>query len=113
MAALTVTTTAAAGVVLPAAAAADVAGDTFANTGKEQLHVINGGGSSINVTITTTGTYNIGAVQYAIADVVVAVANGTTKAIGPFDTGLFGTTVSVAYSAVTSVTVRVIALGAA
>jgi hypothetical protein len=113
MAALTVTATTAAGTVLPAASAADVAGDTFANTGRELIEINNADASSKTVTFTTTGTYNIGAVQYAIADLAVVVSNGTSKVCGPFDTSLFSSTVTIAYSAVTSVTVRVISLGLA
>ena len=45
------------------------------------LLVTNGGVGSINVTIQTPRTVN----GLAVADQVVAVANGSTKVIGPFD----------------------------
>lgn len=102
MAALTVTSVNTAGVAVSAAAAAG-GGDTFANTGSELFYIVNGGGSPITVTF-ATGTYFGGEPITARA---VAVANGATKIVGPFRPDIFGTTVSVSYSAVTSVTVAV------
>lgn len=103
MAALTVQDVTAAGVT-PSYVAASAGGDTFVNNGKTILHIKNGGGSSINVTITRAKTCSFGFSH----DVVVAVGAGSEKMIGPFpaeqfnnDSGL----VAVAYSAVTSVTV--------
>lgn len=88
--------------------AANVDGHSIAGGGDVILLVENGSGSSINVTIQTPATTD----GLAVADQVVAVAAGVTKAIGPFrpatydrptgaaDAGL----VYVDFSAVTSVT---------
>lgn len=82
--------------------------DNFANDGRTFLRVTNGGGSSINVTFNSIQPCNQGSDH----DLVVAVPNGATREIGPFDptrfndpsTGLLG----VAYSATTSVTAEAI-----
>jgi hypothetical protein len=114
--ALTVTTTAAAGTVLPAAAAVDQAnGNQFTNTGRELIEITNGAGSPVTVTFTTNGVYSVGSVQYPIADLAVTVTNGTSKVCGPFDKVLFNdgsNNVDVDYSSGTSITARVISLGA-
>jgi len=102
MAALTVTSVNTAGATVSAAAAAG-GGDTFANTGKELFYVVNGGGSPITVTF-ATGTYFAGEPITARA---VTVNNGVTKIVGPFRPDIFGTTVAVTYSGVTTVTVAV------
>lgn len=75
------------------------------------LHVKNGGGSSINVTVTVPGTTN----GQNNADITVAVPNGGERMIGPLVPDLasaetFGV-VLFAYSAVTSVTVAVVRVG--
>jgi hypothetical protein len=115
--ALAVVTTAAAGVVLPAAAAVDaVNGNSFPNTGREQIEVTNGSGSPITMTVTANGKYTVGAVQYPVAPLVVTIAAGVTKGCGPFDKGLFndGTgSVDLDWSSGTTVTARVVSLGTA
>lgn len=114
---LTVTTSAAAGVVLPAAAAVDQPnGNQFTNTGRELIEITNGSGSSITVTIVTNGVYTVGAVQYPIADLAITIAAGVTRVCGPFDKTLFndGTAqVLIDYTSGTTVTARVISLGTA
>lgn len=105
MAALSTLTSTTAGVVFATASAAG-GGDTFTNTGSELFYIANGGGGSITVTFDVTGT--IGRSGEPGTDRAVAVANGATKIIGPFDPAAFGGTVSVTYSGVTSVTVAVI-----
>lgn len=75
------------------------------------LHVKNGGGSPINVTVTVPGSTFL---QFN-PDIVVAVPNGGERLIGPLlndlaDASTFGV-VLFAYSAVTSVTVAVIRVG--
>jgi hypothetical protein len=95
----------------PTYAAAAAGGDEFANNGRRMLHVQNGSGSSITVTITTPGT----TAGLSIADPAVTVPNSGSRMIGPFPTGLYNAAdgnVDVAYSAVTSVTVAVIELPA-
>lgn len=105
MAALTTLNGGRAGVDIAGVAAAS-GGDTFTNTGKEILIVKNGDSSSHNVTITTSVTVD----GNAVADPVVAVGAGVTKSIGPFPRWIFGSTVSVAYSSVTSTTVAVLSV---
>lgn len=114
---LTVTTTAAAGTVLPAATAVDAPnGNQFVNSGREMIEIINGAGAPITATFTTNGVYTVGSVQYAIADLIVTVTNGTSKVCGPFDKTLFndGTgQVLVDWSSGTTITTRVTSLGTA
>lgn len=83
-------------------------GDTFKPTNdRAKLLVNNGGGASINVTIPTPGTVG----GLAVADRVVAVTNGTIKAI-PLLKNLYQDPadglIDITYSAVTSVTVAII-----
>jgi hypothetical protein len=94
-------------------AAAAGGGDEFPNDGKTFLHVKNGGGSPINVTIASqhpnppAGT--------AQEDVVVAVTNGEERMIGPINQVGFNDgdgNVQVTYSGVTSVTVAAIRMSA-
>jgi len=115
---LTVTTTAAAGTVLPTAVAVDAAnGNSFPNTGREMIEVTNGAGAPVTLTITTYGTYAVGAVTYAIADPAISITNATSKVFGPFDKTLYNNTttghVDLDWSSGTSITARVIALGTA
>lgn len=109
MAALTVQNVARSG-LNPTYGAAAGGGDTFVNDGQVVLHVKNGGGSSINVTVDSTAPTGVGLAQ---ADAVVAVPNAGERMIGPFPPGAFNDAngaVAVAYSAVTSVTVAAIRL---
>lgn len=94
-------------------AAASAGGDTVAPGRSTYLHVKNGGGAPITVTI---GAYpNATTYGAAVPDLVVTVANGAEKKIGPLwpeatfanpTTGV----VDVSYSAVTSVTVGAFAI---
>lgn len=110
MAALTVQQITTAGIV-PTLAAAAGGGDEFANNGKTFLRVKNDGVGSINVTVASQvsnpppGT--------AAANIVVAVANGAEKMIGPFNQAAYNDTdgnVQVTYSGVTSVTVAAVSV---
>ncbi len=106
MAQLTLQTASPTGLAITYAAAAG-GGDSFANDGKTYLHVKNGGGGSINVTINSVAACDQGFDH----DIVVAVANGAEKVIGPFPTGRWNDTnsnVNVTYSGVTSVTVAAV-----
>lgn len=91
--------------ITPSYSAANADGHSVLNSGKEFLHVKNGSGSSINVTVQTPGTVD----GQAIADRVVAVGAGAEKMIGPFPPDTYnqpGTnTLYVDFSAVTTVTV--------
>lgn len=113
MATLSVQTIAPTGLV-PSYAAAN-SSDAFPDDGRERtfLHVKNGGGSSINVTIPAQRTSRRvpGAGTITVPDMVVAVANGAEKMIGPFPDDYRGLTtgnVTVNYSATSSVTAAVL-----
>jgi len=82
-------------------AAAAGGGDSFPNDSRTFLVVNNGSGSSINVTVTSPTACS----QGGLHDLVVAVAAGVQKAIGPFPEARFGATVLVAYSLATTITV--------
>lgn len=106
MAVLTVTQISRTG-TLEALAAASAGGDLLPNTGKEWVDIANGGGSSINVTITG---YVDGV---AVTAQTVAIANGARKKIGPFPPTAYNNSsnqVAIGYSAVTSVTVQAFSL---
>jgi len=111
----TATTTAASGTVLAAAAAVDGSnGNDWTNTGRELVEITNSAASSITATFITNGTYTVGSTAYAVNDLTVVVAAGTTKVCGPFDRTLFsgtGTTVQVDWSTGAGVLARVITLG--
>lgn len=77
---------------------------------KAFLYVLNGGGSSINVTISDPGLTPAG---NAGTPVVVAVPNGTTPKLIPLVAGAVAPStglVTITYSAVTSVTAAVVIL---
>lgn len=110
MATLTVATAARTGVDL-AGVAATSGGDAFLNTGREVLIVTNGDSGSHTATIHSQKTPD----GLALTDRVITVAAGVTKAIGPFPVGLYNDTNNLAqitYSAVTSVTVKVLKVAA-
>jgi len=78
-------------------------GNKVLNDGKTFIEVNNGSGDSINVTIDCPGSVD----GFAVADLVVAVAAGVKKKIGPF-TGTFSQADGyfwVVCSAVTTVTI--------
>jgi hypothetical protein len=115
---LTVTTSAAAGTVLPAASAVDASnGNSVDNsTGRVLVNVINGAASPITVTFVTQGVYTVSGVNYAIADLAVTVTNGTTRTCGPFDKTLFNdanSLLQITWSSGTTITAQAICLGAA
>ena len=89
--------------------AANVDGNSILNTSKEDicLHVKNGGGGSINVTLQTPASSH----GEPIAERVVAVAAAAETFFGPFNRDVFNQSdgsVYVDYSGVTSVTVAVL-----
>jgi hypothetical protein len=108
VATLTVQTSAVAGTALTANSAAG-GGDTFANDGRTLFKAINGDASPTTITFVTTQT--IGSADLAVADNDVSVAASADEIIGPFPVATFGSTVSVTYSSVTSLTVDVFKLG--
>lgn len=91
------------------AAAADAAGDNFANTGNEFLYVNNGSGSSVTVTLVAQQTVD----GQALTNKTVAVAAGVAKLIGPFPKGIYNDTndrMNVTWSSATDVTIAAIKL---
>jgi hypothetical protein len=98
-------------VITPVAAAGG--GDAMACGSGLMLEVVNGGGSSITVTlvIPAARTYEP---NVAIQSPVISVVNATTKWIGPVDAATFADPVTglctITYSAVTSVTVAAVQL---
>lgn len=90
--------------------AAVAASDQFANPSDERtfLHVKNGGGGSINVTVTAqkTSAKVPGVGVITISNQVIAVANASEKVIGPFSDAFTDSSgnVVVSYSGTTSVT---------
>lgn len=89
--------------------AASGGGDKFAFSPDAELHVNNGGGSPITVTIDCPGTCNFGVGNNAAHDATYTVTNGTVKIIPISDVRFRDSNgdVNVSYSAVTSVTVAV------
>ena len=93
----------------PSFVAAAAGGDAFLNAGREFLHVKNGGGSEVTVTVDSQVPCNQGYDHNA----VVAVPAGQERLIGPFPKARFdyaNQKVQVAYSDVTSVTVAAVRL---
>lgn len=88
--------------------------DTFANTGREFIEVLNGSASDSEVTITTPKTVS----GLAVAERVVDVTAGERRLIGPFPPGVYsvggvsGGEVSITYEddAITSITIGVFSL---
>lgn len=90
--------------------AAAVGGDTVAPNDRGVLLVRNASGGAINVTVVVPGNTKYG---QADPDVVLPVADGAIRAIGPFSADLVDPTdrrVDITYSAVTSVTVAAVAV---
>lgn len=89
-------------------AAADAVNGEVIDTGRVYLHVHNGGGAPITVTVHATVVVD----GLAVTDLAVAVAAGTDMKIGPFNPTTFGrlapstdaTRAYVDYSSGTSVT---------
>lgn len=94
----------------PALAAAAGGGDKVAPNDRGYLHVLNGSGSSMNVTIVVPGNTQFAQAQ---PDVVIAVPAGAHRIIGPFPAVLADPAdglVAITYSLATSVTVAAITL---
>jgi hypothetical protein len=95
--------------ITPSFATASVGGDAFVNDGNTWLQIKNGGASSITVTIDSKTPCNQGFDH----DLTVTIVAGGEKVIGRFEQSRFNDPtgkVSVAYSAITSVTVAAIGL---
>lgn len=100
----------------PSYASAAAGGDTVDNSdGKTWLHVKNGGGSSVTVTITaqTVSTEDPKLGTLTKANVARAVAAGAEAIIGPFKKQAFNNgsqQIAITYSAVTSVTIAALTI---
>ena len=84
-------------------------GDSFVNTGTEFLHVKNGSGGSLTVTVTTPVTVD----SLAVSDQAYAIPAGEERMIGPFPCRWYASSgsTSITYSGVTSLTIAVIKPG--
>lgn len=80
--------------------------NAFVNDGRTYLHVKNGGGGAITVTIDTPGVVD----GLAVGNLAVSVGAGVEKVLGPFPTNIYNQSdgkVYVDWSGVTSVTAMV------
>jgi hypothetical protein len=100
MAALTVQNITKSGVE-PTYASAAGGGDTFTNNGKTLFALDNGSGGTIVATIVTSATVD----GLAVSDRTVSVPAGEIRWVCDLDPNVYGTTVSVTYDGVTSLTV--------
>jgi hypothetical protein len=82
-------------------AAANVDGHTIVNDGKTWFEVLNGAGAPINVIVAPSKTVD----GLAVSGRTVAVAAAARKKFGPYPKSDYGESVTVIFSAVTSVTV--------
>lgn len=94
----------------PAWDAAAGGGDDFPNNGLTWVHIANGGGAGITVTIPLGIDPHANDPLHSTTNTTVSITNGEAKVIGPFDKVKYGNSVSVAYSGVTSVTVAAFSL---
>lgn len=88
----------------PTYGAANAGGNTVPNNGQVLLHVKNGSGASINVTIATSVAMD----GLELPDRVVAVPANSEKIIGPFPPKTYNTAsgeLLVTFSSVTTVTI--------
>lgn len=87
-------------------------GDKYLNSGRERVHVRNGGVGSITVHLTKTALCNLGVVHTTDVSDDFTVAPGADKLLPAVSPSVYNDGsgfVGVAYSGVTSVTVGVIA----
>lgn len=96
--------------ITPALVAAEAGGDEFENSGRDFIHIKNGGGSPIDMTVNSQAACSQGSDH----DVVVSIPATTgEKFIGPFPKDRFddaANKVQITYSAVTSVTIGIVRL---
>jgi hypothetical protein len=102
MANIPVTNVTPSGVAVTYAAAAG-GGDSFSNSGNEELAIRNASGAPITATLTAVGRCSHGFLH----DLAIAVAANSEVRVADIDVRRFGSTVNITYSGVTSVTVAV------
>jgi hypothetical protein len=88
----------------PSYSSAAGGGDTVPNDEITFLHIKNGSGASIDVTIQTPGTVD----GLAITDRQVTVPASGERMIGPFPASVYSATLTLSYSGVTSLTIAAI-----
>ena len=113
MAALTVEIINLAGNIDPSFVAADIGDDIFTNDSKNNtfVYIKNGGGGSITATFDDTGSVAPTGAKSFDADVDQVISNGEEALVGPFPQSRFGSSVTIAYTGVSSVTVAAFRLG--
>jgi len=84
----------------PVMTAANADGHTVVNDGKKTFIHVDNAGTEITVTLATPGTVD----GLTISDREVVVPAGESRMIGPFPTAYYGSTLTVTFTAVTSVT---------
>jgi hypothetical protein len=89
-------------------AAATAGGDSFTTGDEVYLEVKNASGSQVTCTVATPGTVE-GIAESGFV-FTVAATTGLTE-VGPFPSRLFGTTATITYSAVTSLTIACKSMG--
>ncbi len=83
-------------------------GDSFVNTGRQLIHVKNGSGSPMTVTVDDPNSAEpLGSTTFD-PDVEIIVTNAEERFIGPFDVVRFGSSVALTYSLETSVTLAIL-----
>ncbi len=92
----------------PSYAAAAGGGDTVPNDARTFLHVKNGSVSEITLTIQTPNTVD----GLAVTDRTVAIPASGERMIGPFPTDYYGSTLTLTYSDVTTLTIAAVRLPA-
>jgi len=99
-----------AGLVNPTFAACTGGGDRFTPDNNTHLHVKNGSGGALTVTVAAT---KVPLANMTVTNVAVSVPAGGEARIGPFPYDMFGATdasglADITYSGVTSLTIAVI-----
>ena len=95
-----------------AAVAANVAGDTWANTGREMVYIENGSGSPITLTMVLAATATIDGI--ATTSRTLSLVAAKRYVLGPFPPGAYNDVngfMNLTYSGVTSLKVLVFYLG--
>ena len=90
--------------------AAVAASDTFANDGRTFLWVDNGSGGATSVTFDIATDPHASDPSYSSTATAQSVAAGTVELLGPFPTNRFGSTVTVNFDPITTITAGAFAI---